>query len=103
MGGHDNLRGFRNYRFAGEHMLYNNLELRMRLAQIGSYILPGQLGATFFYDAGKVWVKGTASGEIHQGVGGGIYFAPANIAVFQLLAGYSKEGWNPHFTMGFRF
>jgi len=103
LGGHDNLRGFRNYRFAGEHMLYNNLELRMRLAQIGSYILPGQLGATFFYDAGKVWVKGTASGEIHQGVGGGIYFAPANIAVFQLLAGYSKEGWNPHFTMGFRF
>ncbi|MGE9313840.1 BamA/TamA family outer membrane protein [Niabella sp. CJ426] len=103
LGGHDNLRGFRNYRFAGEQMLYNNLELRMRLAQIGSYILPGQLGATLFYDAGKVWAKGADSGEIHQGVGGGIYFAPANIAVFQLLAGYSKEGWNPHFTMGFRF
>lgn len=103
LGGHDNLRGFRNYRFAGEHMLYNNLELRLRLAQIGSYILPGQLGATLFYDAGKVWAKGADSGEIHQGVGGGIYFAPANIAVFQLLAGYSKEGWNPHFTMGFRF
>ncbi|MCH5597536.1 BamA/TamA family outer membrane protein [Niabella ginsengisoli] len=48
LGGHDNLRGFRNYRFAGNHMLYNNLELRMRLAQIGSYILPGQLGVTFF-------------------------------------------------------
>lgn len=103
LGGHDNLRGFRNYRFAGAHMLYNNLELRMRLAQIGSYILPGQLGATFFYDAGKVWAKGADSGEIHQGVGGGIYFSPANIAVFQLLAGYSREGWNPHFTMGFRF
>lgn len=103
LGGHDNLRGFRNYRFAGEHLLYNNLELRLRLAQIGSYILPGQLGATLFYDTGKVWVKGADSGEIHQGVGGGIYFAPANIAVFQILAGYSKEGWNPHFTMGFRF
>lgn len=103
LGGHDNLRGFRNYRFAGSHMVYNNLELRMRLAQIGSYILPGQLGATLFYDAGKVWAKGADSREIHQGVGGGIYFAPANIAVFQILAGYSREGWNPHFTMGFRF
>lgn len=103
LGGHDNLRGFRNYRFAGSHMLYNNMELRMRLAQIGSYILPGQLGVTFFYDAGKVWANGANSRTIHQGVGGGIYFAPANIAVFQLLAGYSTEGWNPHFTMGFRF
>ncbi len=103
LGGHDNLRGFRNYRFAGSHMLYNNLELRTRLAQVASYILPGQLGATFFYDAGKVWAKNVNTGVIHQGVGGGLYFAPANIAVFQLLAGYSTEGWYPHFTMGFRF
>jgi len=25
------------------------------------------------------------------------------MAVFQLVAGYSQEGWYPYFTMGFRF
>lgn len=102
LGGNDNLRGFRNYRFAGNHTFYNNLELRLRMAQIGSYILPGQLGATLFYDIGKVWPSGSNK-ALHQGVGGGLYYAPANIAVFQLLAGYSREGWYPHFAMGFRF
>ena len=77
--------------------------MRFKLAQIGSYILPGQLGMLGFYDAGKVWAKGYNSSRIHQGIGGGAYYAPANMAVFQLIAGYSREGWYPYFTMGFRF
>jgi hypothetical protein len=103
LGGHENLLGFRQFRFAGTHMAYNNFEVRIRLAQLKSYILPGQLGLTGFYDIGKVWAKGYNSDTWHQGTGGGIYFAPAQLAVFQLLAGYSKEGWLPYFTMGLRF
>lgn len=103
LGGHENLLGYRQYRFAGQSMLYNNLELRIKLKNIGSYILPGQLGMTAFYDAGKVWAKGFDSNSIHQSVGGGIYFVPAQMAVLQVLAGYSKEGWYPYFTIGFRF
>jgi hypothetical protein len=103
LGGHENLLGFRQYRFAGRSMLYNNLELRVKLKNIGSYILPGQLGMVAFYDAGKVWAKGFDSNSIHQSVGGGIYFVPAQMAVLQVLAGYSKEGWYPYFTIGFRF
>lgn len=103
LGGHENLLGYRQYRFAGQYMLYNNLEARIRLAQIGSYILPGQLGLLGFYDAGKVWQSGHNSSEIHQAVGGGLYFAPAQLAVLQFVAGYSKEGWYPYFTLGFRF
>ncbi|MBC7889314.1 MAG: BamA/TamA family outer membrane protein [Ferruginibacter sp.] len=103
LGGHENLRGYNQYRFAGEQMLYNNLEVRIKLANLASYILPGQLGIIGFYDAGKVWQKGYNSDEWHQGAGGGIYFAPAQIAVFQLVAGNSGEGWYPYFTMGLRF
>jgi outer membrane translocation and assembly module TamA len=84
-------------------MLYNNLEARIRIAQIGSYILPGQLGLVAFYDVGKVWRSTHNSSTIHQGVGGGLYFAPAQMAVLQFVAGYSKEGWYPYFTLGFRF
>ncbi|MGC4101510.1 BamA/TamA family outer membrane protein [Ferruginibacter sp.] len=103
LGGHENLYGYRQYRFAGDQMLYNNAELRIKLAQAGSYILPGQLGLVGFYDAGKVWADGHDSKKIHQGVGGGIYFAPAQIAVLQLVMGHSPEGWYPYFSLGFRF
>lgn len=103
LGGHENLLGYRQFRFAGQYMLYNNLEARIKIAQIGSYILPGQLGLLAFYDAGKVWQSARNSSIIHQGVGGGLYFAPAQMAVLQFVAGYSKEGWYPYVTLGFRF
>lgn len=103
LGGHENLLGFRQYRFAGEQMLYNNLEFRIKLANFASYILPGQFGVTGFYDVGRVWVKDESSNVWHQGVGGGLYFAPAQMAVFQFLMGYSNEGWYPYIRMGFRF
>ena len=103
LGGHENLFGFRQYRFAGEHMIYNNLEFRLKLANFASYILPGQFGMTGFYDVGRVWEKNESSNIWHQGVGGGFYFAPAQMAVFQVTAGWSKEGWFPYVIMGFRF
>ncbi|HTL06705.1 MAG TPA: BamA/TamA family outer membrane protein, partial [Chitinophagaceae bacterium] len=103
LGGNDNLQGFRQYRFAGEHMLYNNFELRIKLANLASYVVPGQLGLVGFYDVGKVWEKGYNDAFWHQGVGGGFYFAPAQMLVLSLVAGKSAEGWYPYFTMGFRF
>lgn len=103
LGGHENLYGYRQYRFAGNYMLYNNAELRIKVAQAGSYILPGQLGLVGFYDAGKVWAKGNNTQKIHHGVGGGVYFAPAQIAVLQFIMGHSTEGWYPYFSLGFRF
>jgi outer membrane protein assembly factor BamA len=103
LGGHENLLGFRQYRFAGEHMLYNNLEIRVKLGNFVNYIIPGQFGLTGFYDVGRVWEKNESSRTWHQGVGGGLYFAPAQMAVIQVKAGYSNEGWFPYVIMGFRF
>ena len=31
LGGHANLQGYRQFRFADEHMLYNNTEIRIKL------------------------------------------------------------------------
>ena len=103
LGGQENLQGYRQFRYAGDHMLYNNTELRIKLANLASYILPGQLGLIGFYDIGKVWQKGYNDKKWHQGVGGGIYFSPARLFVLQLIAGKSEEGWYPYFTAGFRF
>ncbi|WP_345331590.1 BamA/TamA family outer membrane protein [Mucilaginibacter defluvii] len=103
LGGIQNLQGFRQYRFAGQHSAYNNLELRIKLGDFASYILPGQFGITGFFDVGRVWEKGEQSDKWHIGNGGGIYFAPARMAVVQLVAGHSDEGWYPYISMKFRY
>ncbi|WP_129715625.1 BamA/TamA family outer membrane protein [Pedobacter sp. SYP-B3415] len=103
LGGQDNLLGFRQYRFAGRHSLYNNLEMRVKLADFASYILPGQFGLIGFYDTGRVWEPAEASSKWHYGLGGGPYFAPAQIAVVKFLMGHSEEGWYPYLTVGMRF
>lgn len=103
LGGQENLLGYRQYRFSGQHSFYNNLELRIKLADVANYILPGQLGITGFWDAGRVWEQDDHSNKWHQGVGGGIYFAPVSMVAFSFVVGNSTEGWYPYFTMGFRF
>jgi hemolysin activation/secretion protein len=103
IGGHENLLGYRQYRFAGQHSIYNNLELRIKVADVASYIVPGQFGITTFWDIGRVWENNGNSGKWHNGTGAGIYFAPASMLAFNLVMGRSKEGWLPYFTMGFRF
>lgn len=103
LGGHENLLGYRQYRFAGQHSLYNNLELRVKLADVANYIVPGQFGITGFWDIGRVWENNDKSGKWHNGTGAGIYFAPASLLSFNLIMGHSREGWLPYFTMGFRF
>jgi hypothetical protein len=102
LGGQGNLLGFLQNRFAGSHMIYNDLQARVRLADVASYILPGQLGLTGFFDTGRVWVKNEDSNKWHYGTGGGLYFAPAGLTVFQVLAGHSVEGWYPYISLNVR-
>jgi hypothetical protein len=103
LGGHSNLQGYHQFRYAGDHMVYNNTEVRIKLGNLASYILPGQVGLVGFYDIGKVWQNGYDDSNWHHGVGGGFYFAPAQLFVFQIVAGKSEEGWYPYFTGSFRF
>jgi hypothetical protein len=102
LGGQGNLLGYLQNRFAGKHMIYNNLQGRVKLFNIASYIIPGQLGLSGFYDTGRVWVDGQNSTKWHQGVGGGLYFSPASLTILQVLAGHSNEGWYPYISLNFR-
>ncbi len=103
LGGQGNLLGYRQYRFAGQHSFYNNLELRLKLADVASYIVPGQYGITLFWDAGRIWEGNEISSKWHHGAGAGFYFSPASLFVFNFVIGHSEEGWLPYFTFGFRF
>ncbi|MNY17893.1 hypothetical protein D3C86_1512400 [compost metagenome] len=103
LGGQGNLLGYREFRFGGQHSLYNNLELRYKVTDFINYILPGQFGLLAFHDVGRVWARDEKSDVWHQGYGGGIYFAPAALTVFRFVMGHSNEGWYPYVAMKFRY
>jgi hypothetical protein len=103
LGGQGNLRGFRQYRFAGDQYIYNNFEARVRLQHIDSYIFPGEIGVLGLYDVGRVWSKAIEKDNLHHGVGGGAYYILAKMVALQFVMAHSNEGWYPYFSMGFRF
>ncbi len=103
LGSQDNLLGYRKFRFAGDHLAYNNFEARITLPNFLHYVLPGKVGLIGFYDAGRVWVKHEKSATIHQGYGAGIFIAPFNRLFIRAVAGYSDEGLQPSIALRQRF
>lgn len=103
VGGAQNLRGFHTSRFVGKTMLYHNLELRQKLFNFTSYLLPGTVGLVAFNDVGRVWSRGESSGKWHDGYGGGIYIEPAELILLQVVIGHSVEGTASYLSIGYRF
>jgi hypothetical protein len=103
LGGNQNLRGFYIGRFTGKTMAYNDFELRLKLFDFASYLLPGTLGIIGFNDVGRVWSPGESSNQWHDGYGGGLYFLPAQLFMVQVVVGASKEGVYPYIGAGFKF
>ena len=102
LGGLNNLRGFNTGRFTGNQMLYNDLEMRLKLFDFRSYLLPGSVGIIGFNDIGRVWTPGQKSNKIHAGYGGGFYIIPAQMLVFEVTVGASRERVVAYFTLGVR-
>jgi hypothetical protein len=103
LGGEKGLMGYRKNRFSGYAVLYNNLELRMKLFDFASYLFPGTIGLIGFNDVGRVWAKDESSGKWHVGYGGGLYVIPAEAIVVNAMATCSDEGVLPYISLGFRF
>lgn len=103
LGGNENLRGFRRYRFAGDKMVYSNLDLRLHLFDFRGYLIPGSLGILAFNDVGRVWYKEESSSTWHHGYGGGIWVAPAKRYVLAFCVANSKDGALPFVSLGFQF
>lgn len=103
IGGVNSLRGFNSRRFTGNTMFYHNLDLRVKLFNFTSYLVPGTIGIVGFNDVGRVWEKGESSGVWHQGYGGGLYVLPGEVILIQATVGFSKEATMPYISIGFSF
>jgi hypothetical protein len=100
LGGSTNLRGYRNYRFAGNNKFFYNVEMRLKLFDFTSYLFPGSIGLIAFNDLGRVWSDGESSSLWHDGYGGGFYIVPAKMLVVNMTLGFSKEGVLPYISLG---
>jgi calcineurin-like phosphoesterase family protein len=104
LGGSDNLRGFRQHRFTGDAVFFHNLDLRLRLFTLESYVFPFSLGVYGGYDYGRVWLEGAVDSDVwHKGYGGGIWLAPFDAAVISAGLFYSDEGNRLEIKGGFQF
>jgi outer membrane protein assembly factor BamA len=103
LGGQDNLRGYRKFRFAGDEQFYHNLDLRIKVADFQTYLFPGSVGVLFFNDIGRVWLKGESSNQWHDGYGGGIWVSP--LKRFVVTASYARgtDGGLALITWGFQY
>jgi hypothetical protein len=97
------LRGFRKNRFTGTSIAYGSLELRIKLFESRSYILPGQVGLIVFNDVAKVWYGEEVSKRWHYAAGGGFYYNPFNLVILSATVGYSKEDRVFNLSFGTKF
>lgn len=102
--GDDNLRGYRDERFAGEGSFYFNSELRVMAKEV-FFLFPHDLGLIGIFDLGRVWYQGDSEGDVHFGYGGGVSFAPfkqQGSAIVMTLAG-GDDGTVFHLHLGVPF
>ncbi|MBK7562154.1 MAG: BamA/TamA family outer membrane protein [Chitinophagaceae bacterium] len=103
LGSDDNLRGYRKERFAGKSKFYNQTELRLKLANLKTYLFPAAIGVFAFFDAGRVWQENDSDKKMLTGYGGGLWFSPLRRFVIAVSYAISKEDKIPLVSMGFKF
>jgi hypothetical protein len=81
-------------------MAYNSVELRAKLFDVKSYILPGALGLVGFNDVARVWIDDESSKKWHHSYGGGLYYIPFNMFIISATTAYSKEDMLFNLTIG---
>ncbi|HEV8125370.1 MAG TPA: BamA/TamA family outer membrane protein [Gemmatimonadales bacterium] len=103
LGGHNTVRGWHEQRFAGDASAYGNAELRVHLARM-MIVVPTDVGVFGLADAGRVFLEGEDSNELHTGFGGGIslgFLSRANTVSLAVAKSDEKTGF--YFRAGFLF
>ena len=111
VGGPGSIRGYRRERFAGRTAASAGAEVRAKLFDVDAYVLPLQVGALAFADAGRVWADGAPrfggatfdGGGLQLGYGGGVWVDVLDRAVVNLTVGASDEATLVTFGLGFSY
>ncbi|GGZ33096.1 hypothetical protein GCM10007049_28410 [Echinicola pacifica] len=103
LGGLDNLRGYRRKRYAGNSMIYNNTEARIRFRDFQTRLFPASTGLVVFHDIGRVWYAPEDSHKWHNSLGVGVWLAPLNSLVVSGDLAFGQEETLFTFNFGYQF
>jgi outer membrane protein assembly factor BamA len=103
LGGPFSLQGFHTSRFIGKQILFNDLEIRLKLFKFNTYLFPATLGLIAFNDTGRVWLPGENSDTIHNTYGGGLFITPYSKFILSAVMGHSSDSNLLYLATGFRF
>ena len=94
LGGHDTLRGFRDFRFRDTNLLYLSAEYRWEAA--------AGIELAIFYDTGKVFPDSSDFNldDLNESYGFGIRGKGMRRVVFRLDVGHSTEGTFVYIAFG---
>lgn len=94
LGGEDTHRAYDSGRYAGEHVLFGNLEIRHNILDLATL---GAISAVGFVDAGRVFenedFRLTTDG-LHVGGGAGLAIRILRSTIFTFNFARGDEGWN---------
>jgi hypothetical protein len=98
------IRGYRRTRFAGRSNFYNNSEVRIKILDIRTHLLTGDIGAIAFHDIGRVWTQEPVDfTNWHNSYGPGLYFNFYNLFIVSTTYAISDEGRFFNFRLGYLF
>ncbi len=98
-----NLRGYRRFRFSGRSVLFNNIDLRIKLVSFRTYLFPSSLGILTYLDNGKVFIENENSSKWHGSYGGGVWATPFKRSVISAIYQISNEENLFNVNMSFLF
>lgn len=101
LGDKSNLRGYKQDRFSGDNIIYANIDYRLRLWHLNSYLFGGDVGILAFTDIAKVYMNDNYSRKWFHSYGMGLWLSPFNLFVFNINYAVSKE--NNLFKFQFKY
>jgi len=102
LGGSETYRVEEKQHWAGDASLYGSSELRVPLAEF-PFILPLNVGALGFADAGRVYYNGDSPGGWHSAAGGGIWIGYRNPTPGIQILFTNRKGRALYTNFGFAF
>ena len=102
LGGSETYRVEEKQHWAGDASLYGSSELRVPLAEF-PFILPLNVGAMAFADAGRVYMNGDSPGGWHSAAGGGVWIGYRNPTPGIQILLTNRSGRRLYTNFGFAF
>lgn len=103
IGGNNGLRGYRNERFTGKQAFAHQSDLRWKIKDIRTAVMPLAFGLTAGFDYGRVWMPNEDSDTWHNNYGGGLIIEAANTMSLQTTLFNGDDGLRFVFAAGFGF